>query len=130
MNYQLMNLQESHGFVARRLAEHPNVGVLTAPSKGQEVTEWYHNAIRQMVEAGVRKVVVDVSDVESPRTKLWYAYGRPCSCEDHKGPYVELIPVVGITNKDVVAMSKTLRPHDVPGFVRTLDEAVANCLQN
>lgn len=128
MIYQPMGLRQSHGFSAQVVASHPHVAVLTAPVDTSR--EEYHDVLKELAAAGVRRVVVDVSGVRTPSRKLAYAYLKP-TAEDVPG--IELNFIAGITRDEIFAGANsehTARSLATSlSFKPTIDEAVDECLR-
>ena len=137
--YKDLGLQRGHGFLAQRLEQHPHVALLLpsidVKSPDESVLapkDKYHDVLRQMVEAGVRKVVVDAGFlILSPRQKLALAYMKPSADEV---PGIEAIYIGGVTPEDIRTGAHSGHAAESmersPGFKKTIEEAIAECLRN
>lgn len=133
-----LNLTRDYGFLAQRSEQHPHVAVLLpsvdriSPDESRLATkEQYHDALKQMAEAGVRRVVVDAGFLDlSPAQKLALAYMKP-SADEVRG--IDAIYIGGVTPEDIRTGAHSGHAAESmarsPGIKPTIEEAIAECLR-
>ena len=105
-DFRDLKLTRGHGFLAQQSVQRPDVALLlpsidvkSPDESALAPKDKYHDVLRQMAEAGVRRVVVDAGYLNlTPSQKLAFAYMKPSADEV---PDIEKIYIAGITRDDI-----------------------------